>query len=316
MSSFSRPLVLVFATAALAACRYSDIPQDTLAKRVLPLAEAEGQPRVTATYFPVTHANAIRRVPVVVLEPRFFGPDVLHRGREGGLLAYLNFKGHPAWRITIETPTASSRALAAPLARAIRAISQASKEPAIDVVGASLGAPSVLHAIALLADEGASPVRRVVFLGAGLDYAYPGSFLERERDHLGGPTRELCATEAACKKLVHHPESARPYLGRLPPRDADDAVPAAKRYALLERRSEPVLFIAGKADGIAPSEASFPVFLKWGEALPGRAMTTKRFFLAARENALGDDYDHAELFVGDRVEYEVFAPIVAFLERD
>jgi hypothetical protein len=316
MKRFSRPFALLLASALLAACRYSDLPKDTLAKRVLPLAEAEGQARVTATYFPVTHANAIRHVPVVVLEPRFFGPDVLHRGREGGLLAYLNFKGHPAWRITIETPTASSRALAAPVAHAIRAISQASKEPAIDVLGASLGAPSLLHAVALLADEGASPVRRVVFLGAGLDYAYPGSFLERERDHLGGLARELCATEAACKKLVHHPESARPYLGRLPPTDADDAVPAAKRYAFLERRAEPVLFIAGKADGIAPSEASFPVFLKWGEALPGRAMTTKRFFLAARENALGDDYDHAELFVGERVESDVFEPIVAFLERD
>jgi hypothetical protein len=316
MKRFFRPFALLLASALLAACRYSDIPQDTLAKRALPLAEAEGSPRVTATYFPVTHANAIRRVPVVVLEPRFFGSDVLHRGREGGLLAYLNFKGHPAWRITIETPTASSRALATPVAHAIRAISQASKEPAIDVLGASLGAPSLLHAVALLADEGASPVRRVVFLGAGLDYAYPGSFLEREHDHLGGLAGELCATEAACKKLVHHPESARPYLGRLPPTDADDAVPAAKRYTFLERRPEPVLFIAGKADGIAPSEASFPVFLKWGEALPGRAMTTKRFFLAARENALGDDYDHAELFLGERVESEVFAPIVAFLERD
>lgn len=315
-SSLSRKAVVGALAALLVACRYASIPEETLASRALDVPAATGPGHVTATYFPVTHANAVRRAPVVVVEPRVFTREALHRGARGGLLAYLNFKGHPAWRLTVDTPNEPSRAIGTALATTIRAISQASGEPALDVVGASLNAPSALHAVSTLAEEGSSPVRRVVFLGAGLDYAYPSSFVVREHEKLGGPTRRLCATEAACLRFVHHPDEARPFFGSLPPAEPDDTSPAHLRYPGLAQRTERVLFVVGKADGLAPSESSFPVFLEWGKATPEHAVRSKRFFLAARENGLGDDYDHAALFLGADAESEVFAAIVDFLEQD
>lgn len=300
---------------AVVACRYPALSDADLASRRLPSSEP-GPCRELVTGFPATHTSAVRREPVVVVSPMLLAPRVLFRGHEGGLVSYLNFQGHPVYLVGFEAPSCDEAAASRAFAKMVREVSQRTREPVVHVVGASLGAPVVVRAVGLLADEGASPVGRVALVGAGLDYAYPGSFVARERAHLGGPAAYLCESPASCRKLSRQPEVLREHLAVLP----NDApllfAPTSARYPGLERRREPVLFVVGKADGIAPSESSYPVFLAWGSATPDAARATKHFFLAARENGLGDDYDHAELFAGPEAEGEVFAKVAEFLEHE
>ena len=303
------------ALVGLSACRYPALTDADLAARTSP-APSRGACLETVTAFPATHASAVRRAPIVVTSPSLLAPRVLHRGREGGLVAYLNFQGHAVYVVGFEAPSCDEALASRAFANVVREVSQRTREPVVHVVGTSLGAPIAVRAVGLLADEGGSPVGRVALVGPGLDYAYPRSFLARERAHLGGPAGYLCATVESCRRLSHEPEVLRAHLAKLPPEAPSLFTPTAERYPGLSGRHEPVLFVVGKADGVAPSESSYPVFLAWGSATPGAARSQKRYFLAARENALGDDYDHAELFAGASSEDEIFAPVAEFVEGE
>jgi hypothetical protein len=98
--------------------------------------------------------------------------------------------------------------------------------------------------------------------------------------------------------------------------DPDDARHARERYpALTHLDGTSVLFIAGKVDGVAPTESSFPVYEAWGAEAANRADVHKRFFVAGLENGLGRDLDAFGLLAASAGAHAVWDQVLAFLRE-
>jgi hypothetical protein len=268
-----------------------------------------------ATFFPRRAARS--RTPVVVVEPVFFRKEILYAGGASAI-DVLTEDGFDTWLVWTDTDAAlDARRVARGIEQTVTSIASETGSRELDLVGTSLGAEAALGALDLLTSPG-SPVivRRVAFVGGGFDYAYPGSFGARVHSVAGGPATRVCAMDGeGCAPQFHDASRARRWLGTMPPSSPDALDPARARFGFANRWTQlPVLFVAGKADGIAPSESSFPLYELWGrQADP--ATVPKLFFLAGRENDIDGDLDHLELFAG-RGAAGVWHHVTAWLARD
>lgn len=276
------------------------------------------------TYFPPRSPYVGRHgVPVVVVEPILFRRELLYAAPDGtasgGLIPYLQEEGFPVWLVWSDPGSgAGARALSGAIARTVGAIARETGADRFDLVGLSLGAEGALRALEPLTDA-SSPVRirRAAFLGGGFDFAYPHSFGARIGALRGGPAAPLCTLDgdAACAREFRTPLAVTPWLGSLPGGDPDALAPSRERFPFVAGLSLPVLFIGGKVDGISPSESVFPLYTLWGSAAPAPGTVRKRFFLAGRENALGWEFDHFDLFAGAHAA-DVWAQLASWLEGD
>jgi hypothetical protein len=272
-----------------------------------------------ATYFPPTTPRAGRReVPVVIAEPLLFDRTILFGGRAGGLAPYLASEGFRVWVVGREA--GSARDLGAAVEAAVDAVGRETGVHSVDIVGVSLGAEGALHAVDHLRSRGSAvTLRRVAFLGGAFDYAYPGSFGARVIPLRGHAAVELCTLggDVGCARLFHEPTRAVPWLRAVPAAEGDALAPARERFPFVaDLTALPVLFVNGKADGIGPSEAMFPLYALWGSHAADASEVPKRMFLAGRENGLGRDYDAYDLLDGDAVTGEVWERIAEWLRAD
>jgi pimeloyl-ACP methyl ester carboxylesterase len=305
----------------LAGCRYEAIAAPQLAERTLQIpvvAATTGAPvSLRATYYPLTHRNARRQPPVVLFDPVFWSRGILHRGREGGLIPFLNYSGFPVWLVYADQYEGRTpRELGEALATALRELAKASDVGQVFLGGLSLGSQAVLEALRQASPEGRLGrvlVRKVFFIGAGLDYAFPDSFLAHSQSLANGPSKALCDRDGgrACQRYFSGGQAAQRLLGTLPLLDTgplDDA-----RLPSLASFRMPALFVAGKIDGIAPSESVFPAYQRYGSREPDERQIPKRLLIAGLENRMHEDYDHYTLFAGKHVEGDVFEPLRQWL---
>ncbi len=273
-----------------------------------------------ATYFPSTAPRTRRRdVPLVVVEPILFRRELLYRGGDGGLVSYLQSEGFPVWLVWIDAPSPpDARSLSRGIAETVASIAKESGVRRVDLIGLSLGAEATLRALEPLTAPGSAvEIRRVVFLGGGLDFAYPHSFASRVASVRGGPASAMCSLDGdvGCAREFHAAATAVPWLGAIPVADDDELLGARERFPFVGRFMHlPVLFVAGKADGLAPSEAIFPVYSLWGSEESDAGKVPKLFFLAGRENGLGWDFDAFDLLSEERGE-RVWEHVVGWLAR-
>jgi hypothetical protein len=264
-----------------------------------------GEARFHAIPFPPRARTRPARPPLVVVEPVLFRRELLLE--DGGLVATLEDAGFSVWLVGEDAPVPSDvRASAEGIARAIGSVARATGSTDIDVVSLGLSGAATLGAFLALCEPG-SPVHvgKLVFFGAPLDEGYPNSFAARTRAIAGGSASALATT-----RTFADPEATR-WLGALPPSDPDDLRPTRERYpqlANLARTDNSVLFLAGKIDGVAPTESSFPVFQAFGSA-------HKRFFIAGLENGLPRDFDAFALLARNDGAPAVWAQLVAFLRE-
>jgi pimeloyl-ACP methyl ester carboxylesterase len=308
----ARLLALVGAAAAVSFACQPAADLRTLDARTLRIG-VPGAPNeslsMRATYFPATTPRAGRRsVPLVVVEPLLFRRELLYAGPgpSGGLISYLEGEGFSIWLLWSAAPPPSARIFGREVADGIESIGRETGIRRFDLLGLSLGAEGALRALEpLMAAETTVAIRRAAFLGGGFDFAYPGSFGSRIAAIRGGPASALCTLDADvdCTRDFRTPRAAAGWLASLPPADDDALAPSRERFAFVTRLTRvPVLFVNGKADGIAPSESMFPLYTLWGSDEPSASAVPKLLFLAGRENALGWDFDHFELFADDRAE--------------
>jgi hypothetical protein len=242
--------------------------------------------RLLVTFHGATHRAKGERPPVVLFEPLAVSRALLDRGADGGLVPYLNYRGFPVWVVFAEAPAGvTTRALGACFAQAVVAIARVTHAPRVDVGGVSLGGQVAAHALASLGDVA---LDRVFFYAAGLDYAYPGSFLDALADRRGAPLADACG---GCARWLAGAGPAD--LGVLPPRGADEALPLAERFPGVPAARAPALFVNGKIDGLAPSESVYPVYQLYGR--DGGA--PRRLVIVGRDNFL-DDLDHWGMLSG------------------
>ncbi len=316
--SASAALVVLAATAALS-CREAATPATFEARTLRPAKAA--RPLVVATYFPSTAPRARRReVPILVIAPVLFRREILYWAPDRGLIAYLQQEGFPVWLLwTATSPAPNARDHARGIAEAAAAIAGETGIRRFDLLGLSLGAEATLRALEPLTAPG-SPVaiRRVVFLGGAFDFAYPHSFGSRIAPVRGGPAAALCSLggDVGCAREFRRPDAAVPWLGAIPRADDDALAPSLERFPFVKRFARlPVLFVDGKVDGVSPSEATYPLYRLWGADEPDPSRVPKLFFLAGRENALGWDFDHFDLFAGSHAT-DVWSHVVTWLTRD
>jgi hypothetical protein len=310
---------LVLASLALSCRHGSDLR--TLDARTLRVVTFDDAPVMRATYFPSTAPRARRReAPLVVVEPLLFQRTLLYASEGGGLVGYFQREGFNVWLVGFSSsPPEGPRALGGGIVRMVTSIAKETGIRQIDLLGLSLGAEGALRALEPLMAAG-SPVtvHRVVFLGGGFDFAYPHSFASRIASVRGGPATTLCTLDGDvdCARDFRRPGDAVPWLASLPPADGDALAPARERFPFVAHFTRlPVLFVNGKADGIAPSESMFPLYTLWGSDEPNPRAVPKLLFLAGRENALGWDFDDFELLAGPHAE-RVWSHLVGWLKRD
>jgi hypothetical protein len=256
-----------------------------------------GDPPMHAIAFPPRVAGRAR-TPLVVVEPILWKRDLLLK--DGGLVAWLEDEGFPVWLVGTDAASPpDARALGAGIARTATALARAARLDRVDLVATGLSGDAALSALeGLTAPSSPVQVGRVAFVGAPLDLAYPGDL----RARVAGST------------LAFHDRAAVGWLGVVPPADPAEAKPARERFPFVARLDVPVLFVAGKSDGIAPSESVFPVFKLWGTASGGMRPLTKGFFLVGRENGLDVDADAFDLFDGGDAAVAAWERLEGFLE--
>jgi hypothetical protein len=319
------PLLAIVAWTSLA-CRHraelATLDARTLRPAVASVAPDAGVPlAMRATYYPPTTPRAGRRdVPLIVVEPLFFRREILSPEAGGGLIDYLRGEGFPVWLLWLDAaPPPGPRVLGRAIAETAAAIARETSGRRFDLLGLSLGAEATLRALEpLTAPPSAVEIRRVVFLGGGFDYAYPHSFAARTAAIRGGPAHALCTLDGDvdCARDFRQPRASVPWLGSLPAADDDALAPARERFPFVARFTRlPVLFVAGKVDGIAPTESIFPLYTLWGKDEPEPRAVPKLFFVAGRENALSWEYDPIDLFAGNRAA-AVWDHIAQWLERN
>jgi hypothetical protein len=317
----ARSLALV-ALAALAlaplGCLHAPFDPSRLDARALhdSVATPAGEARFHAIPFPPRARTRPTRAPLVLVEPVLFRRELLLE--DGGLVATLEDAGFPVWLVGADVEVApDARTSATGIARAIGSVARAAGVDHVDVVSLGLSGAATLGALSSLAEPG-SPVRvtKLALVGTPLDEAYPGSFASRTRAIAGGPASALCMLDGGtgCTRAFRDPGAAA-WLGVLPAPDPDDAKHARERYPWLPRiEGTSVLFLAGKLDGVAPTESLFPVFEAWGSEL-GAASVHKRFFIAGLENSMGHDFDGFALLARQDGASAVWDQLIAFLRE-
>jgi hypothetical protein len=312
-------LVLALISAALAcACRHGT-DRATLDARTLEATTQGDAPSMRATYFPPTVPRAGRRdVPLILVEPLLFRRELLYR--DGGLVPYLQDAGFPVWLVWVGASSPpDARVLGRGIAQTVTSIATETGARVFDLVGLSMGSEGTLRALDLLTAPGSSvSVRRVAFVGGGFDFGYPHSTAARIQGIRGGSATSLCTLDgdARCARDFYRPGDTLPWLGVLPPADDDALLPSRARFPFVSRFARlPVLFVTGKADGLAPSESVFPLYTLWGSDQTDPHAVPKLLFLAGRENNLGWDLDQFDLFAGPHAE-AVWSHLVAWLARE
>ena len=75
--------------------------------------------------------------------------------------------------------------------------------------------------------------------------------------------------------------------------------------------TQPVLFVAGATDRMAPPRSLLPAWTVWGSSVT--PPVEKHFLLAARATGCHADYCHGDLAIGDQLRDDLFEPVERFL---
>jgi hypothetical protein len=305
---------------ALLGCVHAPFDPSRLDARALhdSVTTPAGEAGFHAIPFPPRARTRPTRPPLVLVEPILFRRELLLE--DGGLVATLEDAGFAVWLVGADAEVPPDvRTFATGIARAIGSVARAAGVDHVDLVSLGLSGAATLGALASL-DEPGSPVQvtKLALVGTPLDEAYPDSFAARTRAIGGGPASAICALDGGtgCTRAFRDPGAAA-WLGALPPAEPDAAKHARERYPGLPRfAGTSVLFLAGKLDGVAPTESLFPVFEAWGSGSEvAGASVHKRFFIAGIENELGRDFDGFALLARRDGASAVWDQLIAFLRE-
>lgn len=272
-------------------------------------------------YFPRTHRQQWDAKPLIIIDPVLFDSKLLYKNKTS-LIPWLNYQGLDIWLISLASYERLNlyRLGEEYLPPVIEQVSKISAKNSFYLGGVSLGGRAVagymrkLNPVTAL-DPNKIEASRIFFLGTGLDYNYPRSFLlEAEttgviRSHL----QKICPKRPSfCDRYFKNRqgELMLDHLKYLPAEPA--SAPDGDDW--LTRGTVPALFIAGKIDSISPSETMFLQYKKYASSI-SLNYTAKRMFIAGRANRLSHDYDHFDLFLDERASKELYPMILNWLQE-
>jgi len=311
-------LIFVLCFTHLRCSRYATIERQKVAQRTLQNGN------VLATYYPVTHQNAHTRDAVVLTDPVLLDQSVLHRGHDGGIIPTLNYHGYPVWLIRYSTYESVDlvRFGQHDIPRALKEITKLSGARRYILGGLSLGGQAVLHFLNghLAKKERPYEITKIFFMGCAFDYNYPNSFarVAIAAKYQKRSIQKLCTsnTEKICNYLrsAYAKVPVRRFLNYLP-----ETSPTPKQsFGFVSDLRQPILFIQGKIDNIAPPEAAYPLYRMVGAKFNKDLVAPnvdKLFFEASEMNGFRFDYDHYALFLSPTADTEVYRYLIRWLNR-
>ena len=231
----------------------------------------------------------------------------------GILIPYLNDRGFSVYLVSPEN-TGSVSLKKAGLEAIPEVISELEKkEKNIILGGVSLGGQSIAY---YLSSPKVSPnIKKVFFLGTGLDYKYTGSLvtqmekLSKKEENIPCKITEkenLCnryITSLAIEKS--HPRRAITYPDIMPVLEKDP-----NQFNGISLLDIDLLVVYGKLDGVSPEEAVLSQFFKsWGKNFKFN------YLEASSASNFNHDYDHFDLFYHIDAKSEIYRVIANWIEK-
>ncbi|MEQ8351275.1 MAG: hypothetical protein RH862_07310 [Leptospiraceae bacterium] len=269
---------------------------------------------------------------VALLDPMLFQPGIL--AREDGLIQSLLDDDLNVYLLMWKSPGDSIQTVLMG-AEIEKAVSMARTDcECSDFVagGISLGGQRWLPYLErlessddIMVDNRGTRIRSVFFLGAGLDYSYPGSLYTGNRYPINTDLSQNCMDLGApCLGFIpgrHFKAGLR--LRAIPPALAPGDLSTARMFPSIRRMTIPVAFIYGKIDGFSPEETLFPIFEIWGETTylqevrkeydPYDTENPVMWLEGSEANRL-NDYDHFDLFLHPDADAELYGELTDWIE--
>ena len=264
--------------------------------------------------------------PIIIFEPLLLKETALYRiedNTEKGLIPFLNEEGYTVYLVSSKTKNPDFKLNAKETDVILNQIADKHKNRDVILAGVSLGGQSVLEYMTLPTNlNNFARVKKIFFIGTGIDYNYSNSFLEKS-ETLGydeKPIEALCkenkrdnfcsrfiwfnnalqSVDNTKKETFFHqvPKMEKNYISRFHPSKLQTAY----------------FFLYGKLDSISPEESIYPFFhtIRLG-ASKGNSQNT--LYEAGEANGHTIDYDHADLFVYPKAEKEIYSELVDWLNK-
>lgn len=232
-----------------------------------------------------------------------------HKG--GNLIPYLNSNGYNVVLVSPENPLSFSLKKAG--IDMVKAVELLDKETNIILGGVSLGGQSIAYYLS--SGNVSHKIKKVFFLGTGLDYKYTGSLqtqIEKitkkeesipckisQKDNICNRyVTSLYIDDGKSRRAVSYP-SFIPNIEKNP-----------NQFSGITNLDLELLLIYGKLDGISPEESVLaPYFRGWGSNLK------IRYLEASTSSNFNHDYDHYDLFFHEDAPGEIYRVIANWTKR-
>ncbi|MBR30058.1 MAG: hypothetical protein CMN77_02010 [Spirochaetaceae bacterium] len=268
---------------------------------------------------------------IALLDPMFFEPGIL--ARPDGLLEAL-LDDHNVYLLMWKSPDAviQSALIGTEIEKAISMARTDCECTDFVAGGLSLGGQRWLPYLSRLeasgdamVDSRGNRIRSIFFIGAGLDYAYPGSLYTGDRFPVGQDLSSNCSNPGGpCLSFIptsHFKAGLK--LRSIPSALVPGDLSAVRMFPAVRTMTIPVAFIYGKIDGFSPEESLYPVYKFWGED-SGLQKSRREyapydtenpvFWLEGSEANRIHDYDHFDLFLHPSADDEIYDELVDWIE--
>jgi len=261
---------------------------------------------------------------VVMFEPVLLKETALFRSeKEEGIIAYLNESGFTVYLLSSKNNKDNFKEQAENLDMVLNHIADNKDNRNFILGGVSLGGQVVLEYMKRPIDFGnLAKVKKIFFIGTGIDYNYTNSFAEKS-EKLGYENqmvKDLCRDKTIdnfCKRYIEfnnqlqkqNNSKKEEFFNRIPKLEKIDITKFHPTKLHL-----PYFFLYGKLDSISPEESIYPLFHKIKpSSLNGNSQNT--YYEAGEANGHTIDYDHADLFVYEKAEKEIYPKLIRWLEK-
>jgi hypothetical protein len=154
-------------------------------------------------------------------------------------------------------------------------------------------------------------IKKIFFIGTGLDYNYPGSLLEKSsKVNPKGDTicnykdpKNLCNQYLSSIYIDKRNRNTINYPIKIPQLEKNPTLFSDHLF----HKDIPIFLIYGKVDGISPEESILNFFLN------NKKFKNIQFLEGSTANFLSKDYDHFDLFLEPRAEKELYKPLMDWI---
>jgi len=267
--------------------------------------------------FPKTYsALAGPAFSLILVSPVLFTDEVLYNSRRESLIPWFNAHGISVWLVKIPQHVPLEKFGREVLPAAATAIRKNSTDSDWVMGGVSLGGQAVAYYLADAAKNATVTgiqVKSAFFLGTPFDYNYPGSFGHRLAAAHDNGAKNLCTADfcerffpGIKKDLIAARTNLNDSSGKIVWSDNVSAVS-------LKGQGVRIMFVAGKIDNVAPTEAVYKYFVRTiGDETKNSRAT--RFYVAGRMNSLSRDFDHAQIVASSALANDILPEIIKWID--